>query len=96
MVAIDLRLATPQTPPALLQRVNGANVDLVFAPSGQQLLLRVDPSTWFNTADFAPLLTGTPDSNGNYGWSVDSSFNAAVLTGIKQTSGVYDFQLQAN
>jgi hypothetical protein len=90
---VNLSLATPQTPPAALQRINGATVDLTFSPSGQQLVLRVDPSTWFDSADFASLLQGTPDGQGNYGWSVGSSFNSALLAGIKQTSGVYGFQL---
>lgn len=92
VAAIDLRLATPQTPPAALQRVNGASVNLVFEPSGQALTLRVDPTTWFDTADFAPLLQGSP-VDGYYGWDIDSSFNQAVLTGLKQTSGVYTFLL---
>ncbi len=56
-------------------------------------MLRVDPSTWFDSADFAALLQGTPDAQGNYGWVVGSSFNQALLVGIKQTSGVYAFQL---
>jgi len=92
VVAIDLSLATPQNPPAALQRVNGASVSLTFEPSGQALTLRIDPTTWFDTADFAPLLQGTP-VNGYYGWDVGSSFNQAVLTGLRQTSGVYGFAL---
>jgi hypothetical protein len=97
MAEVDLRLATPQNPPAVLQRINGASLDLTFAPKGQQLLLRVDPSTWFDTADFGQLLQGTPDPvTGNYGWDISSSFNQALLSGIKQTSGVYDFELLGN
>lgn len=94
---VDLRLATPQNPPAVLQRVNGASVNLTFGPKGQQLVLRVDPSTWFDTADFGPLLQSPPDPDtGNYGWDVSSSFNQALLSGIKQTSRVYDVELVGN
>lgn len=94
---VDLRLATPQNPSAVLQRVNGASVDLNFVPKGQQLVLRVNPSTWFDSADFGPLLQGTPDpATGNYGWDVSSSFNQALLSGVKQTSGVYEFELFGN
>jgi hypothetical protein len=100
LITINQSLANNQNPLPALQRVNGAVCDLTFttAPSGAQL--RVDPTHWFDTADFASLLPRTdggappplPDG-GAYTWNIQSSFHAEVLSGIQALSGVYLFSL---
>ncbi len=100
-VIIDSSLASVDTPLPWIQRVNGAECDLNFVTSPSLLTLQVDPTTWFNGADFAQLLpaqstdAGTADGGpgGPYGWTVDSAFQAAVLNNIQATTGVYAFEL---
>jgi len=90
-IAIDTSVLTPQNA-ALLQRVRGAAVDLDFTAAPQALELRVDPTHWFDTADFSALLQGTP-SNGVYTWSVPGPFVNSLLQGVRLEIGVYQFQL---
>jgi len=97
-IVIDANLATIQNPLSWIQRVNGALCDLNFTTTDSLLTLQVDPTTWFDGADFSTLLPsgtsdgGTPDG-GPYGWTDVSAFETAVLNGIQQTTGVYTFQL---
>ena len=99
-VVIDANLASTDTPLPWLQRVNGAVCDLDFAASNQPLTLRVDPTSWFDGADFSSLLPpGAADGGtdagpgGPYGWADVSNFEASVLNQIQATTGVYAFEL---
>ncbi len=102
-IVIDSDLATVDDPLTWIQRVNGAFCDLSFTTTDRQLTLEVDPTTWFDGADFSTLLppqspdAGTADGGpgGPYGWTDVSAFQAAVLNGIQQTTGVYSFTLTA-
>jgi hypothetical protein len=101
-IVIDANLASVDNPLPWIQRVNGALCDLSFTTTDAQLSLEVDPTTWFDGADFSTLLPtqspdgghdgGTPDG-GPYGWTNTSAFQTAVLNGIQQTTGVYSFVL---
>ena len=93
-VQIDSSLATPQVPLQVLQRVSGASVDLTFVSSEQQLMMRVDPTHWFDRTDFGQLLSGQPSDAGVYTWTNTSSFHSNLLTGIKSLEGVYLFTLE--
>jgi len=91
---IDSSLVTPQQPLAYLQRVAGAVTDLTLTSQPQRVILRVDPTHWFDSTDFDTLLpvdggTAVPP----YGWGVQSTFNTQLLQGIKSFTGVYDFSL---
>jgi hypothetical protein len=96
-ITIDQSLASSSTPLPWLQRVNGALCDLDFSGDQQSLVLRVDPSSWFDTADFSDLLQPggvSPTSDGGpYGWETTSNFQLAVLGQIQATTGVYTFGL---
>jgi hypothetical protein len=96
-IVIDANLATVQDPLSWQQRVNGALCNLSFTTADSLLTLQVDPTTWFDGADFATLLpSGGSDGGsdgGSYGWTFVSAFETAVLNGIQQTTGVYTFQL---
>jgi hypothetical protein len=97
-IVIDSNLATIQNPLSWIQRVNGALCDLNFTTTDSLLTLQVDPTTWFDGADFSTLLpNGSPDGGapdgGPYDWTDVSAFETAVLNGIQQTTGVYTFQL---
>jgi hypothetical protein len=97
-ITINSSLATDANPLPSLQRVNGADCNLTFTTAPQAVQMRVDPTHWFDTADFASLLqlpdggtaTPTPDG-GPYSWTIDSSFHAQVLNGIYSLTGVYLF-----
>jgi hypothetical protein len=97
-IVIDANLASIDDPLPWIQRVNGALCNLSFTTDGGLLRLQVDPTTWFDGADFASLLPpeaadgGTPDG-GPYGWTDVSAFAGAVLNSIQNTTGVYTFQL---
>jgi hypothetical protein len=99
-VTINQSLATASNPLPALQRVNGADCDLSFTTAPSAVQLRVDPTHWFDGADFSSLLqqpdggtsTSTADG-GAYSWTIDSSFHAQVLNGIYSLTGVYNFQL---
>ena len=91
-ITIDTNLVTPQTPLLALQRVRGAAVNLDFAATPQSLVLRVDPTHWFDLVDFAELLQGTP-SGGVYTWDPHSTFLDSLVQGVKSESGVYQFEL---
>jgi len=93
-VQIDSSLATPQVPLQVLQRVSGASVDLTFVSSEQQLIMRVNPTHWFDRTDFGQLLSGEPSDAGVYTWTITSSFHSNLLNGIKSLEGVYQFNLE--
>ncbi len=57
-VIIDQAQVTATETLADLQRVNGAVASLVFTPAPQTLTLRVDPTDWFQQADFSQLAAG--------------------------------------
>ena len=88
LVAVDPSLVTTTEPLADLQRIRGASVDLTFTPAPQQLQLRIDPTHWFDQSDFSQIATGT--------WTVDTTFAAQLLEGVKGESDVYQFQLVDN
>jgi len=98
-VFITQNLASIDNPLPWIQRVNGALCDLNFTSSSQALTLQVDPTTWFDQANFLELVpneglasdAGAPD--GGYGWTDVSAFNQAVLGQIQFTTGVYTFNL---
>ncbi len=96
-ITIDQSLASSSTPLPWLQRVNGASCSLDFEGDQQALTLRVDPTTWFDTADFGDLLEPggvAPTSDGGaYGWVNTSNFHLAVLGQIEAATGVYAFAL---
>jgi len=105
-IAINPNQATAQQPLPWFQRVNGAAVNLSFLGTPQALELRVDPTHWFDSVDFAQLLKGVP-SDGTYTWNVSActtsnqtpaqvgecAFLTALEQGIKADTGVYLFQL---
>ena len=93
-VTIDSSLATPRVPLQLLQRVSGASIDLTFTSSEQQLVMRVDPTHWFDRVQFEQLLSGSPSDAGVYTWTNTSSLHSSLLTGIKGLEGVYLFSLE--
>jgi hypothetical protein len=84
-LVIDQSLVTPTEPLADLQRIRGASVDLTFTAAPQRLVLHIDPTHWFDQSDFSQLATGT--------WTVDTTFAAQLLEGVKSETGVYQFQL---
>jgi hypothetical protein len=89
-ITIDTSLVTPTTPLVALQRVRGAAVDLTFTSGPQELELRVDPTHWFDLADFSQLSQGTP-VNGVFSWDVQSTFLNALVQGVKRETDVYNF-----
>ncbi len=91
-IVIDQSLVTATEPLADLQRVRGASVDLAFTAAPQQLELRVDPTHWFDQSDFSQLASGAPPIGG-YTWTVDTTFAAQLLEGVKGETGVYLFDL---
>ncbi|HUJ57693.1 MAG TPA: hypothetical protein VLX92_04360 [Kofleriaceae bacterium] len=84
-VVIDQSLVTPTEPLADLQRIRGASVDLTFTAAPQQLVLQVDPTHWFDQSDFSQIPSGT--------WTVDTTFAAQLLEGVKSETGIYNFEL---
>jgi hypothetical protein len=85
-VVVDQSLVTPTEPLADLQRIRGAAVALTFTPAPATLVLHVDPTHWFDQSDFSQIATtGT--------WSVDTTFAAQLLEGVKGETGVYQFDL---
>jgi hypothetical protein len=102
-IAINPNLVTPEQPLVAWERVNGAAAVLSFTADTQEVDLRVDPSHWFDSADFSALLGSAPVA-GVYGWdpsncnanSLDSArctFQNAVLSGVRATIGVYQFSV---
>ena len=91
-VVIDQSLVTPTEPLADLQRIRGASVDLTFTAAPQTLELRVDPTHWFDQSDFSQIATGAPPPEG-FTWTVDTTFAAQLLQGVKSETGVYQFDL---
>jgi hypothetical protein len=85
-VVVDQSLVTPTEPLADLQRIRGADVALTFTPAAATLVLHVDPTHWFDQSDFSQIATtGT--------WTVDTTFAAQLLEGVKGETGVYQFDL---
>jgi len=86
-VIIDPSLVTPTEPLADLQRIRGAGVALTFTSAPETLELRVDPTHWFDQSDFSQIAStgGT--------WTVDTTFAAQLLEGVKSETGVYLFDL---
>lgn len=101
-VIISESLASIASPLPWIQRVNGALCDLNFASSNQLLTLKVDPTTWFDQANFLELVpnggvgSDAGISDGGYGWTDVSAFNQAVLGQIQFTTGVYTFNLASH
>jgi hypothetical protein len=102
-IAINPNLVTPQKPLVALERVNGASAALSFTADTQEVDLRVDPSHWFDSADFSALLASAPVA-GVYGWdpsncdpnSLDSArctFQNALLSEVQALTGVYHFSV---
>ena len=105
-IAITPNLVTQQTPLVDLQRVKGAAAPLSFTEQTQAVEMRVDPSHWFDTANFSALLGGTPVA-GVYTWSAGNcvqggadfdsarcAFQNALVAGVQRTSGVYSFAVK--
>jgi hypothetical protein len=97
----SLTSSSSSTPLPWLQRVNGALCNLDFSSGQQSLTLRVDPTSWFDTADFSELPGGASGAgaltgDGGYGWDTASNFHAAVLGQIQATTGVYAFDLSGD
>jgi hypothetical protein len=86
-VVIDQSLVTATEPLADLQRIRGASVALTFTAAPQLLELRVDPTHWFDQSDFSQLVA----SGGT--WTVDTTFAAQLLEGVKSETDVYLFDL---
>jgi hypothetical protein len=99
-ITINQSLATDSNPLPSLQRVNGADCNLIFTTALQAVQMRVDPTHWFDGADFSSLLqlsdggraTPTPDG-GPFSWTIASSFHAQVLNGIYSLTDVYLFDV---
>lgn len=86
-VIVDQTLVTSTEPLADLQRIRGADVALTFTAAPQTLALRVDPTHWFDQSDFSQIaMTGGT-------WTVDTTFAAQLLEGVKSETGVYQFDL---
>ncbi|HEX4454162.1 MAG TPA: hypothetical protein VH143_25035 [Kofleriaceae bacterium] len=86
-VIVDPSLVTSTEPLADLQRIRGASVALSFTAAPETLELRVDPTHWFDQSDFSQIAAagGT--------WTVDTTFAAQLLEGVKGETGVYQFDL---
>jgi len=91
-ITINESLANNQNPLPALQRVNGAACDLAFTTAPSAAQLRVDPTHWFDSADFSSLSPPITDG-GPYSWTLRSTFHAEVLDGIYSQDGVYLFEL---
>jgi hypothetical protein len=81
----DPSLVTTQKPLLAQERVRGAAVALQFTPEPQPLLLRVDPTHWFDSVDFSQAAGGT--------WDSHSAVLNALIQGVQQESGAYSFSL---
>ena len=81
----DPSLQTTQKPLLAQERIRGAFVSLEITAAPQALLLRVDPTHWFDTVDFTQVVNGT--------WDIHSAVLAALVQGVQQESGVYSFSL---
>jgi hypothetical protein len=92
-VSINAALVTPQSPLADLARVEGADVHLAFTSSSKSLVLRVDPTHWFDQVDF-DTIARTSSVGGRVTWTVNSTFHTQLLQGVKSAGGVYDFAIQ--
>jgi hypothetical protein len=84
-ISFDPCIATAATPAIAQQRVRGAAVNLDFTAQPQALELRIDPTHWFDLADFSQLSNGT--------WDVHSTFMNQLVQGVKREADVYSFQL---
>jgi hypothetical protein len=86
-VAVDSSLVTPTMPLAALQRIQGASVNVEFVATPQTLVLRVDPTHWFDQSDFSQLAAtgGT--------WTIDTTFASQLLEGVDSEENVYLFSL---
>ncbi len=106
-ITIDAALANAADPLPALQRVNGAQCDLQFSDAPATLVARVDPSPWFDGVSFTELIPPaptcpdggpgcgqpwTPDA-GALTWTVKSSFNKQLVTGLQAQTGAYLFSL---
>ena len=81
----DPTLQTTQNPLLAQERVRGAAVSLEITAAPQALVLRLDPTHWFDTVDFSQVVNGT--------WDIHSAVLAALVHGVQQESGVYFFSL---
>jgi hypothetical protein len=109
LITINQALVTPSAPLTSLQRVNGAacngpdagpDAGLTFTTAPSAVQLRVDPTHWFDTADFSSLLQlpdggmSVPTADGGpYSWNIQTTFHNEVLNGIQGVQGVYLFNL---
>jgi hypothetical protein len=85
-VIVDQSLVTSTEPLADLERIRGAGVALTFTAAPETLELRVDPTHWFDQSNFSEIApSGT--------WTVDTTFAAQLLEGVKGETGVYQFDL---
>jgi hypothetical protein len=86
-VVVDPSLVTSTEPLADLQRIRGAVVALTFTSAPATLALHVDPTHWFDQSDFSQIApTGGT-------WTVDTTFAAQLLEGVKGETAVYQFDL---
>lgn len=93
-LVIDKTLVTATSPLDTLQRVKGAAVDLTFTTSPAPLVLRVNPSHWFDLVDFNAL-AAAPIVAGRHSWQPNSVFENQLLQVVQGETGVYDFALEA-
>jgi hypothetical protein len=84
-IAVNQSLVTATEPLADLERIKGAAVDIEFPAAPRTLVLRVDPTHWFDQSQFDEIPSGT--------WTVDSTFAAQLLQGVESEAGVYAFSL---
>ena len=91
-LAVNTSLVTPTEPLADLERIKGAGVELSFGSAARTLELQIDPTHWFDQSDFSTLASGNPPPGG-FTWTVDTTFAAQLLEGVKAESGVYEFDL---
>ena len=88
-ITIDTNSVTATQPLVSLQRVRGAQVDLDFTTAPQAIELQVDPTHWFDAADFSLVTNGTWDVRTQDG----ERFLNLLLQGVKQDTRVYLFRL---
>jgi hypothetical protein len=105
-IVIDSNALTASIPIEAAASIAGAVCDLNFAPSTKAIALRVDPRLWFSAEpNFCSLVPGSsgatcePVAGTTYNWTSDaknptSEFNAAMVSGLKSSTGAYTFALE--
>lgn len=86
---LDQKLSESQTL-AQLRTVRGIPADLPFSAEGGTVVLRVDPRSWFDAADFSVLKAYAPQ-DGVYVARPDDSVGRSLLNGARLIRGVYAF-----